>query len=86
MLWMFCIRGVRRVWLLPSECEQKFFVLDLPFLYYMNELIYGGVSRGLRSFLISIAVAGVLPLIESIGIVWTNVISAALAWVSFVYV
>ncbi|KAJ4496983.1 MFS general substrate transporter [Lentinula lateritia] len=40
-------------------------------------------NNGLRSLLISLLLAALMPMLDSIGLVWTNVISALLAWVGF---
>lgn len=37
-------------------------------------------NSGLRSFLLSLAVTGILPMINTLGIVLTHTISALLAW------
>ncbi|KAJ8093432.1 hypothetical protein PM082_020289 [Marasmius tenuissimus] len=40
-------------------------------------------TNGLRSFVMSAAIAGITPTINHVGILWTNVIAAAVAWVGF---
>ncbi|KAJ4482506.1 MFS general substrate transporter [Lentinula aciculospora] len=40
-------------------------------------------NNGLRSLLISILLAALMPMLSSIGLVWTNAVSALLAWLGF---
>ncbi|KAF8643037.1 hypothetical protein AX16_009238 [Volvariella volvacea WC 439] len=40
-------------------------------------------NNGLRSFFMSIAIAGILPSINKFGVVFTNAVSAVLAWLGF---
>ena len=44
------------------------------------------LSSALRSSLVAIAVAAALPMIDTNGIVITNLICAILVWISFGYV
>ncbi|KAJ3565070.1 hypothetical protein NP233_g7879 [Leucocoprinus birnbaumii] len=41
-------------------------------------------NAGFRNFLLTFAIAGVMPAINNLGLVTTNLISAALAWVGFI--
>ncbi|KAF5349686.1 hypothetical protein D9756_008817 [Leucocoprinus leucothites] len=43
-------------------------------------------NNGLRALLLSLAVAGILPMINTYGVVVTNLISASLAWVGFAFI
>jgi len=43
-------------------------------------------SRGLRGVLTSIAVAGILPMIETVGVAATYTLAALVAWVGCMYV
>lgn len=43
-------------------------------------------NSALRAVILSVAVAGILPSIETFGVAMTNLISASLAWIGFVYV
>ncbi|KZS89816.1 MFS general substrate transporter [Sistotremastrum niveocremeum HHB9708] len=40
-------------------------------------------NYALRSFITSITILGILPAIETFGVVWTNGIAAALSWIGF---
>ncbi|KAJ3762731.1 MFS general substrate transporter [Lentinula raphanica] len=41
-------------------------------------------NNGVRSLLISIILAALMPMLEHVGLVWTNLLSALLAWIGFV--
>ncbi|KAJ3829318.1 MFS general substrate transporter [Lentinula raphanica] len=41
-------------------------------------------NNGVRSLLISILLAALMPMLEHVGLVWTNLLSALLAWIGFV--
>ncbi|KAJ3732367.1 MFS general substrate transporter [Lentinula guzmanii] len=40
-------------------------------------------NNGLRSLLIAILLAALMPMLDNIGLAWTNAVSALLAWVGF---
>lgn len=41
------------------------------------------INSGFRSFLLTFATAGVLPMINTYGLVATNALAAVLAWIGF---
>lgn len=41
-------------------------------------------NAGFRSFLLTFAIAGVMPMIDTYGVLITNLVSACLAWIGFV--
>ncbi|KXN87019.1 hypothetical protein AN958_09365 [Leucoagaricus sp. SymC.cos] len=41
-------------------------------------------NAGFRSFLLTFAIAGVMPLMDAYGMLFTNAVSALLAWIGFV--
>ncbi|KAE9387311.1 MFS general substrate transporter [Gymnopus androsaceus JB14] len=40
-------------------------------------------NNGLRSFLIAILLAALMPMLDRVGLVWTNALAALLAWLGF---
>ena len=39
------------------------------------------IGSGLRSFLLALFIAGILPIVDSVGIAATSAISAGIAWI-----